>query len=419
MSNGNQSPDTLPADFFDKKQAPDTLPAAFFSSQGKPVGDKSTIKARPKGFLSWLQDLESDVRFGTGSTAPGRLLRTMGAPGIESGVGKESGEFMGGPVIGAVHGWQGLATIPSHPWQGIKQNIGGFFEATAIPGMLASGPEEGGAALFGKLEGLTKDVMAARKAGKTIEEWRKINKVLRVGVKGVRIGEEAKSLEQAATMPGRSLERAGFTAKKLSAMKPMERMMAIRPHLEQAGKAIETALQTEEKAGKVLDVGSRAFEVIKKIPNPKLQEQAIESFNYLAKELGIVNQRAATPTEAWKLRRALVAGARFGQGGDLNSLANIRGALYGAVSGDLKEAVPGLKELDQAFSDFRTAMNAARNAVSKEAITGKKPGLVKSIARGARREITERPIRTAALAVGIPYAGHEVVKHFSSHVPGE
>jgi hypothetical protein len=411
-------------DIFDKaakaKPKGDVFDQATAAPEGKkavPSGPATSISPRPKGVGTWLENLEADVRTGSATTLPGRLLSKMGARGTESAVSKDVGEFMGSPLTGTVHAAQGAAMLPQHPWQGTKKMVGGALEAATIPGLLAAGPEEGGAATLGKIESLVKDARAARKAGKTIQEWKKINKALGVTAKGVRIGEGAKSIEEAATMPGRTLERAGFTAKNLEKMKPLERMMAIRPHLEQAGQRIEQLLDAHEKAGKILDVGAKVFETLKKIPNPKIQEQAIESFNYLAKELGIANQRAATPREAWKLRRALVAGSRFGQGGDLNSLANVRGALYGAVSSDLKAAVPGLNEADQAYSDLRTAMNAARSTVQKEAVKGPKPGLLKSIARGAKKEFTERPIRTTALAVGIPYVGSEVAKHFSSPVP--
>jgi hypothetical protein len=379
----------------------------------------STIGPRPKGISSWLQSLESDVRSGSGTTVPGKVLQKMGAPGIESGgTSKEAAEFMGSPLTGTIRAAQGLSMMPSHPWEGAKRTVGGAMEAATIPGMIAAGPSEEGAATLGKIETLMKDARAAKKAGKTLDEWRNINKALAVSPRAVRIGEGAKSLEQASTMPGRTLERAGFTAKQLGKMKPLEQLSAIKPHLDKAGQAIETVLANHEKAGKTLDVGAKAFETLKKIPNPNVQQAALDAFNDLAKEIGIVNQRAATPTEAWKLRRALVAGARFGQGGDLNSLSNVRGALYGAVSSDLKAAVPELEQLDRQFSDLKGAVTAARNAAAKEAVAGKKPGLLGAIAKGAKEEITKRPIRTAAYALGIPAVGYEVGKHYSSAVPG-
>src|SRR5207344_2411909 len=57
---------------------------------------------RQQGIQRWFGDLEGDIRHGTGATLPGRVLRGMGAPGIESGAGGgESGvgNIMGGSVI--------------------------------------------------------------------------------------------------------------------------------------------------------------------------------------------------------------------------------------------------------------------------------------------------------------------------------
>jgi hypothetical protein len=388
-------------------------------AQSKAGLTPSTIGPRPKGVSSWLQSLEADVRSGSGTTVPGKVLQKMGAPGIESGgTSKSAAEFMGSPITGTIRAAQGLSMLPSHPWEGTKRAVGGALEAATIPGMIEAAPSEAGAATMGKMETLVKDARAASKAGKTIEEWRKINKVLGVTPKAIRIGEGAKSLEEAGTMSGRTLERAGFTSKQLAKMKPIEQLQAIKPLKDEAGRAIEAALATHEKAGKTLDVGARAFETLNKISNPNLQQTAIDTFNDLARELGITNQRAATPKQAWELRKALAAGARFGQGGDLNSLSNIRAALQGAVSSDLKAAVPELLKLDPQYSDLKAAVTATTNAVRNEAAKGSKPGLLKAIAKGAKKEITERPIRTAAYALGIPAVGYEVGKHYSSAVPG-
>lgn len=378
----------------------------------------STIGPRPKGIGSWLESLESDIRSGGGATLPGRLLQEAGAPGLEKGGGsKDAAEFMASPLLGTVHAAQGVSMLGSHPWEGTKRTVSGVAEAATIPGLIEMAPSEAGAATMGKLETLVKDASAARKVNKTLAEWRNINKALKLSPKAVTIGEGAESLAEAGKMPGRTLEQLGFDSKRLSRMTPMQQLQSIKPHLENTGKAIESALDAQEKAGKTLDVGARAFETFKKIPNPNLQQAAIDTFNDLAKEVGITNQRAATPKQAWQLRRALVAGARFGQGGDLNSLGTIRDALRGSVSSDLKDAVPELKVLDQRYSDLKEAVTGARNAIRKEAVNPKE-GLLRSMAKGAKREITERPIRTVAGALGVPYIGYEAAKHFSSPVPG-
>src|ERR1700738_1740689 len=90
----NDTPDFIPStaastpDFIPHVAAPDFISAA------------TGIGARPTGVTSWLEDVQGDIRYGTGATLPGRLLRALGAPGTSSGVPDAVGEFMGGPVIG-------------------------------------------------------------------------------------------------------------------------------------------------------------------------------------------------------------------------------------------------------------------------------------------------------------------------------
>jgi hypothetical protein len=69
---------------------------------------RGQITAGKSGVGGWLQNLEGDIRSGTGTTAPGRVLRAMGAPGTESGVSPTVGETIGGPLIGPVRVAAGL-----------------------------------------------------------------------------------------------------------------------------------------------------------------------------------------------------------------------------------------------------------------------------------------------------------------------
>jgi hypothetical protein len=107
-----QTPDFIPAanaassapDFIPHVATPDFIPAT--PPQGVPTG---SISARPSGVTSWFEDLQGDIRYGTGATLPGRLLRALGAPGTSAGVPDAVGEFMGGPVIGPAKIATGLA----------------------------------------------------------------------------------------------------------------------------------------------------------------------------------------------------------------------------------------------------------------------------------------------------------------------
>ena len=99
------------------------------------------------GVGGWLQDLESDIRSGTGATLPGRALRAMGAPGIESGVSPGVAETIGGPIIGPVRAVAGLKQALG-PYAGeradVRSELEGLNEATrgamqaAAPALIAS-----------------------------------------------------------------------------------------------------------------------------------------------------------------------------------------------------------------------------------------------------------------------------------------
>lgn len=266
--------------------------------------------------------------------------------------------------------------------------------AGAGAGALAGGAtpteavETGGSAVVGQpiAEGLTSGVSALAKKILTkaptptiplADEWRKINDVLGVKANAIRIGENATSLESAATMPGRALAKAGLTSEQLAKLTPLEQQQAIQPIRTRAAAELDAGFQTATDSGTVFDVGKSAFPIFKKIINPKagidLQQQAIDTFNSLAEEAGITNQRAATPQQARTLRQLLSGGARFQQGGDLGSLNSIRAELYRGVNRDLHEAVPGLQDLDQFYSDVKGASVAARNGVAKMATKAPEP----------------------------------------------
>jgi hypothetical protein len=79
--------------------------------QAPPIG---TISARQSGIshpLNWLEDLQGDIRYGTGATWVGRILQKMGARGINMGVSPGVADTIGGPAIGPVKVAHGLGSI--------------------------------------------------------------------------------------------------------------------------------------------------------------------------------------------------------------------------------------------------------------------------------------------------------------------
>ncbi len=295
---------------------------------------------------------------------------------------KQSGEFAGtaaGTMAtgGALAGVKGLAGVAA---RALATGAG------ASVGDLAGGASPKEALEQGAMATVSQPVAEAVGAGvskllspkaaapvtSAVDEWRKINDTIGVKANAIRIGENATDLSQAATMPGRALAKAGLTSEQLAKMTPLEQQQAIAPIRQQAASDLNRAFQEATDAGTKFDVGKSAFDVFKNIKGPG-QQKAIDAFNDLAQEVGITSQRQATPLEARELRQALSYGARFGQGGDLSSLASIRAELYRAVNRDLHGTVPGLQDLDQFFSDVKAAGQATRNSVAKMATQAPEP----------------------------------------------
>ncbi len=100
-----------PVDFSDLGAKPVSSPS---TSVPGAVPQGTVSAAPPSGWthpINWLQELEGDIRTGSGFTAPGRLLRSMGAKGIESGTTPAVGETVGGPLIGPVKALRGALRV--------------------------------------------------------------------------------------------------------------------------------------------------------------------------------------------------------------------------------------------------------------------------------------------------------------------
>lgn len=130
-----------------------TSPADAASLRAEAEKRRPTDELKPAaGAGAWLENVEQDLRQGGGRTAVGRGLGRMqgrgerGYSGLESGVSKGSAEFVGSPVLGAVHAAQGVAMMPSHPVKGGLKAVGGALEAGQIPGAFLGGPVLGKAA---------------------------------------------------------------------------------------------------------------------------------------------------------------------------------------------------------------------------------------------------------------------------------
>lgn len=149
------------------------LPAGYkLDATEAPAPEVGKMSAAPTGAKAWLQDLEADVTQGSASTLPGKILRKMGAPGLQSGVSKGVADYMGSPITGPIHAAQGIADTPEHPVAGPLKAIGGALETATIPGSFVA--PEAAEGLSSGIPALAKKSMemipSAERAGKAFQD---------------------------------------------------------------------------------------------------------------------------------------------------------------------------------------------------------------------------------------------------------
>lgn len=332
------------------------------------IPEERQADALKAGFVPHLTALPPKINM-QGSSAP---AVARGATGALPAIGGTLGGLAASPTVAGAAAGAGLGTgIGIEAKQLLNRALFGEGEASPTSG---KGLKELGigmstsAATAAVLQGTQNYLLNRGAQLPANQSTQALNEAVGATKKSIRIGQNAQTMADATTNPGRGLANVGFDADTLKELTPIERMAAIAPHYKAAGKAIDLAVDDATQQGVTFDAAKSVYNTLKQIKNPQLQEQAIEKFNEIAQEQGIANLRQATPEEGRALRQALAYGARFGPQGDLASLGGVRAQLYRSVTGDLHDAVPGLKEVDQHFSDLKSAITAVQGLVAKDAI---------------------------------------------------
>lgn len=400
-------------------------------SFGTPIRSEAKLSPRT-GTGGFLENVEADIRGGTGATWLGRLLKKMGAKGTEYGVSKEAGEFISSPALGAVHTAQGAAMLPQHPWEGLKKTVSGVAEAGTIPGLLAAAPEEGGASLMAKGEELLKARRAAKLAEKATGKLGKINELLGVTSKELRTGKAPGAVQEFVTNPARGVLKSGLDEKALAKMNPIERNQAVLAARDAAGKELGAAFQKASDAGTKINLKNTVDNIFKEIPDRRVMQQTRARLTQIInRAMGKPNVfeevpysrllqdlSSVTPSQAHEIRKGLDDFANFAPEGTAKTFADVATSLRRGIAKEIRKVLPGTAEQDQLYSDLAGAAKGTEKKLKAFARKGPEPSLLRKMARGAKREITERPIRTAAYGLGIPYVGHEILsKRHSSPVP--
>lgn len=322
-----------------KVTSPPPLPASVTGAIANPKPGTSIHWQNPPGTRAERKQATDQVLAGS-------------APAVGSAVGDLAGPS--GAAAGAFVG-----TMAEPLFVGGKPDMGKAVENAAIYGGTSYG--------LGLLGDAASKISSWFGLGaKTApEEWQAINDALGVSRTQIKGPLGATSPDDMWGIPGRSvLSRVGVTGKELSKMTPFEQAQRIAPAWKSAGAEIDAIADTATKNGVKFDVGKSVTQAVQNIDSPQVQDRALRVLSDTAKQLGIQDWRAATPTEALALRRALWENLGNTQWGK---------PLYGAVTRDLKSAVPQLAPADQAFSELQGAMQAIKRgqqaAISKAPVS--------------------------------------------------
>lgn len=373
----NDTPQTLPADFFSKqgKTPPQTLPPEFFSKKEADETSKSRVQAQ--GTISAQHPLLERIKASGKSVLmdPFNLPRELGS--VTSGIENYTQE--------------GRA---EHP---ILSRLGDFTKGTKdFASLLATGVAATGGAGIGGPEAL--EAVGEATVGKLAtkaEPLAKINKLLGVGKSEVVPGKVPASLEEFAANPARGATKAGLDESKLAKMNPMERNAAIMKAKDAAGKQLEQVLEQATQAGKKVDLYPTVDKVFDAIPDPKLAKQTENAFIQLLKENGVTGPLdQVTPTQARAIQRGVEESLK-GEG-----MADIAAQLRRGISEATRKVVPESASADQHYWDLANAGKGTQKLLKQYATTVPKNKLVDWIIR-------------AAIGTGAYEAG----KHFSTPVP--
>lgn len=242
------------------------------------------------------------------------------------------------------------------------------------------------------------------------EPLARVNKLLGVGVKDVRLGSVPAELDEFAGQPARGVMKSGMDEKALAKMNPLERNMSVVKAKNVVGKELDQMLTAASSEGKTVNIQKTVDDVFKDIPDPKLQKQATKKFTQILAQNGITKPLSQlTPMEARTVQRGLDDFANFTSADANKTFRDVATNLRRGISAETRRVVPASAALDQHYGDLALANQATRKAASKYASTVPQNKLRKWLIGSAVG---------GAAAGGAAGAGYELVKHSLGSVPG-
>jgi hypothetical protein len=198
----------------------------------------------------------------------------------------------------------------------------------------------------------------------------RINKILGVSAREVRVGALPESLDEFASNPARGVVKSGLNEKQLAKMNPLERLKTITETRNAAGTKLDQVLNAN--ADKTINVQKVVEDTFGKFADDKKLTKLAESrFQQVLSRAKIGNKPLSqlAPMEARTIQRELDEFADFAPEGSAQTFRNVATQLRRGISAATRKAIPETAELDQDYGDLAGATKAARKKANEYART--------------------------------------------------
>jgi hypothetical protein len=243
-------------------------------------------------------------------------------------------------------------TTPMGPQKGVLNN------PVTMAMSLAPGAAEAGS-------------VASAKVGEALrvgEPLARINKILGVGAKEIRVGSVPESLDEFASNPARGVTKAGIQEKQLAKMNPVERLQAVSKARDAAGTKLDQVLNAS--ADKTINVQKIIDDTFSQIPDKRLAKIATTRLQQILSKANITKPLSQlNPMEARAVQRGLDDFANFSSSDTAKTFGDVATALRRGISQATRKEIPETAELDKDYGDLAGATKAVRRQVNKYART--------------------------------------------------
>ena len=333
------TPATLPANFFDKpKGTPDTLPADFFASEQPPdaLAQSRAAVRRP------IEQHQESTFVPTHGYGGGGIPVTGKPEEVEEVRGAKRNVAVTGAASAATAGLGGMSGILGWIARGLASGGAAGVTHAGTKAAETGSPDLSGAAKTGA--GFAAAEMGgealAKGAGKLvktafpkIDPTRKINELLGVTQKEIKVGSTPETLSDFAQNPARGVIKSGLDEKSLAKMNPLERNIAVTKARNEVGAKLEEVFKKASsdegkvigdkllpekagmKSGKTVDFQKVMDSVFDEsvIPDKALAKQTANRLQQILTKTKLSGKLLSelTPHEAWTLRQELDEFADF------------------------------------------------------------------------------------------------------------